>query len=121
MTRHPGRRAEDPGGGELTFPIAIGRVAVWGLITILGVSGGLQVYLARESTNHTATLARMEERSRIYVEQNTEQNRVFHQELERLTITDGIITSDVHDLQIQAAAHGWSVTVAKRVKEGGHK
>ena len=122
VVRHPGRRAEDPGGGELTFPIAISRIAVWALLTILGLSGALQMYLAQASSEHTTTLARMEERSRIYVEQNLEQSKLFHQELERLTLNDTIITSDVRDLQIQAAAHGWGVTVTKRTKEvGGHK
>lgn len=102
-SRHPGRRATDPKGDELTFPVAIGRGAVWMLGTMLAITGSLLAWLCLGQMEQGKMLVRMEERSQAA----SEQTKVFHQELERLTLTDNRLSLEMKQLQIIAAQHGW--------------
>jgi hypothetical protein len=95
-----GRRSID---SEMTFPMAISRAMVWLLVTMLGVVGVLLGWLCVGQMENSKTLVRMEERSAAALEQN----KMFHQELERLTLTDNRLSLELKELQIAAASHGW--------------
>jgi len=95
-----GRRSID---AEMTFPVAISKAMVWLLVTLLGVTGMLLSWLCLGQMETSKTLVRMEERSAAAIEQN----KMFHQEMERLTLTDNRLSLELKELQIAAARHGW--------------
>lgn len=96
-----GRRMSDK--SELTFPVAISKTAIWLLGTLLSGNAALMVYLCLQSVEQGKILTRMEERSQTA----KEQFQLFHQELERLTVTDTRLSLELKRLQIAAAQHGW--------------
>jgi hypothetical protein len=98
-----GRRSID---SELTFPVAMSKAVVWLLVTMMTVVGALLVWLCVGQLENSKTLVRMEERSAVAIEQN----KIFHQELERLTLTDNRLSLELKNLQIAAARHGWKET-----------
>jgi len=81
---------------ELTFPIAMDRIVMW-------LSAGLLGWLCYSTMTMREQMVAMNERSIAYKEQQT----IFHQELERLTLTDNRLSLELKRLQIQAAQHGW--------------
>lgn len=95
-----GRRAID---SELTFPVAVSRIAAWALGLGVGSVLGLLSYLCLEVQSQGKILIRMEERS----QQAMEQAKQFSTEIERLRLTDARLSLELKDLQIEAARHGW--------------
>jgi hypothetical protein len=88
---------------ELTFPIAMDRLVMW--LMAGGVSGlcFLVGWLCLQQMEQGKVLTAINERS-MYTK---EQMQVFHNELERLTLTDNRLSLELKRLQIQAAEHGW--------------
>lgn len=102
--RHPGRRVTDMGGdGGLTFPVAMGRGAVWMLGTMLSVTGILLGWLCVGQMEQGKILVRMEERSQAQVEQT----KAFREEQLKQDLVSSRLSLELKHLQIMAAQHGW--------------
>ena len=80
----------------LTFPIAMDRIVMW-------LSAGLLSWLCYSTMTMREQMTRMDERSQI----SKEQMIVFHQDLERMTLTHNRLSLEVKQIQILAAQHGW--------------
>lgn len=90
----------------MTFPVAMGKGAIWLLGTMLAVTGMLLGYLCVGQIEQGKILVRMEERSQASIEQN----KLFRQELEHGTLVDARLSLEIKHLQIIAAQHGWKET-----------
>jgi hypothetical protein len=104
-----GRRMTDD-DNTLTFPVAISKIAIWGLASMLAVTGALltwlclsQLALSRQIGDMNAQLLVMSERANNQLEQM----KTFNTEMQALRLADASIKMRVEEIQIQQAEHGW--------------
>lgn len=88
---------------ELSFPIAVDRIVMWLVAGLVGTTMTLVGWLCLQQQEQGKLLVKMDERSQMTKEQMV----VFHNELERLTLTDNHLSLELKHLQIIAAEHGW--------------
>lgn len=103
-----GRRMTD--SEKLTFPIAVGKAAIWLVGTMLTVTGGLLVWLClstmslRDQVKDTnAQILVLIERTSNYKDQI--QNLAASDQAQQLA--NARLSLEVKELQLQAASHGW--------------
>lgn len=96
-----GRRIVDK--SHLTFPIAISKIAIWMLGSLLSGNAVLLAYLCLSSVEHGKILTRMDERDKAVKE---ELHNLHERDLTN-EVTLKQVEIDIKEIQLQAAAHGW--------------
>lgn len=107
--RHVGRRYSDrfpslPADSNSEFKEDKNKVLMYLLTSLIAIAVALIGYLCLESKKQGEILARMEERSKIYLEQNkkfTEEQLTQDLHINRLSL-------EMKELQIKAADRGWN-------------
>ena len=97
-----GRRKMD--AEPLTFPIAVSKIAIWGIGLILTVDGILTGWLCIQSMQHGNILVRMDERDKaVRVElQNLHDSDITQQ------LANARMALEIKEIQLQQASHGWN-------------
>jgi hypothetical protein len=96
-----GRRASDNASAEIASDKS--DVLMKLLTGLVSVRVALVGWLCLGQMETGKMLVRMEERSQA----NAEQTKIFHQELERLTLTDARLSLRLENFRVLAAQHGW--------------